>query len=72
MGFALHRCTFTTPWASLWNRIKTIIATLMASLKPIKNWVVIGDWNVQIQDILSSNVAENCGGPVFSHEGAYH
>ena len=41
---------------------KTIIATLMASLKPIKNWVVIGDWNVQIQDILSSNVAENCGG----------
>ena len=41
---------------------KTIIATLMASLKPIKNWVVIGDWNVQIQDILSSTVAENCGG----------
>ena len=41
---------------------KTIVATLMASLKPIKNWVVIGDWNVQIQDILSSNLAENMGG----------
>ena len=47
-----------------------ILGRLFASLKSVKNWVVIGDWNVQCRDILSTNIAEQTGGQFLFTEEA--
>ena len=65
-GLCIASLYLQNSWGITIEPNKTILATLFASLKPIKNWVVIGDWNVQLQDILSSNVAEASGGHFFA------
>ena len=48
----------------------TIIAALLALLQRIPNWVVAGDWNVDMDKFAGTNIATSAGGEVLGSRDA--
>ena len=48
----------------------TIIAALLALLQRIPNWVVAGDWNVDMDKFAGTNIATSAGGEVLGSKDA--
>ena len=48
----------------------TIIAALLALLQRIPNWVVAGDWNVDLDKFAGTNIATSAGGEILGSRDA--
>ena len=48
----------------------TIIAALLALLQRIPNWVVAGDWNVDMDKFAGTNIATSAGGEILGSRDA--